>query len=41
MVYGIHLLIQNRAMKPLAIALSGVEEDHGGEMVGLCSQSTI
>jgi hypothetical protein len=34
MIDGLHILVQNRKMKPLAIALSGVGEGQGGEMVG-------
>jgi hypothetical protein len=34
MVDGLHIILQNRTMKLLAIALSGVGKGKGGEMVG-------
>jgi hypothetical protein len=35
MVDELHILIQNRIMKSLAIALSGVRRGLGGEIVGM------
>jgi hypothetical protein len=34
MIDGLHMLTQNRTRKPLAIALSGVGQGGGGEMIG-------
>jgi hypothetical protein len=35
MVDGLHILVPNRTMKPLAIALNGAGGGQGGEMVGV------
>jgi hypothetical protein len=35
MVDGLHILIQNRTKKPLAIVLSEVERGQEGDMVGV------
>jgi hypothetical protein len=39
-VDGLHVLLQNRIKKPLAIVLSGVEEDQEGEAVRSTKQCT-
>jgi hypothetical protein len=39
-VDGLHILLQNRIKKPLAIVLSGVGGDQGGEAVGSTKQCT-
>jgi hypothetical protein len=35
MVTGLHILIQKRTMKPLAMALSGIGRGLEGKMVGV------